>query len=458
MSLDLVVKDGKLITPEGILEADLGVEAGAIAAIAPELEADRVLDATGCWVMPGGIDPHVHLQMPTANTVSSDDWQSGTVAAAYGGTTTVIDFVEPEAGQPLIEALRLRRDQAEGNAAVDFGLHMTITSDEPSLLSQLPTVVSAGLPTFKLYTTYAGFKLDDEQILNVLAALEPLAALPIVHAESDAIVHWKTRSLLASAPRHPGSHPLSRPAQAEQEAIQRVLALADCAGIGIYFVHVSTAGGARAIGHARAGGQRAYGETCPQYLLLDDSRFEAPGFEGAKYVCSPPLRSQEHPPVLWRSLKEGVLDVVATDHCPFFFRGQKDLGAEDFTEIPGGLPGVELRLSLVYSHGVETDKITVEQWVDLCCTAPAKIFGLYPRKGVLAVGSDADVVIYAPQGTREILHDGLHENVDYTPYEGLRQVGSVRTVLLAGQVLVQDGDFVGPTTNGLFQERSLGRG
>jgi dihydropyrimidinase len=452
---DLVVKGGQLVTPEGTFKSDLAVTGDTIADIGQGLKADSVLDATGCWVVPGGVDPHVHLQMPTATTISSDDWHSGTVAAAHGGTTTVIDFVEPKRDQSLLDAYLARRHQAEGSAAVDFGMHMTVTSDDHSVLDQLPSVIEAGLPTFKLYTTYDGFRLDDRQLLDVLTSLRSLAALPIVHAESDAIIGWKTESLLREAPDRPSSHPLSRPPEAEVEAIQRVLALAETVGVGIYFVHVSTAGGAEAIQRAKTRGQAVHAETCPQYLLLSDDLYRRPGFEGAKYVCSPPLRDQDQSSVLWNSLRSGVLDVVATDHCPYFLRGQKDLGKATFTDIPGGLPGVELRLSLLYSHGVHAGRITVEQWVERCSTGPARLFGLYPRKGVLAVGSDADLVIYDPSGTRRVSHTMLHENVDYTPYEGISLAGGVRTVVLRGQILVEQGEFVGPSRRGSFLKRAI---
>lgn len=455
MRFDTAIKGGRLITPTGIEDTDLGIAEGKIAAIGPELEADEVLEAAGCWVIPGGVDPHVHLQMPTSATVSSDDWGSGTLAAACGGTTTVVDFVEPEPDQPLVDAFHARQRQAEGVACVDYGLHMTITSASPSVLGQIPAVIDAGLPSFKLYTTYAGFRLSAGEIRAVLDNLAPLPALPIVHAESDAIVARNTARQLAVAPDQPSSHPLSRPPEAEAEAIKDVIELARNAGSPVYFVHVSTADGARAIAQARLAGQAVFGETCPQYLLLDETMYNRESFEGAKFVCSPPLRPPDHSPVLWQALAEGNLQVVATDHCPFFFHGQKDLGQANFTEIPGGLPSVELRLRLVFSYGVAAGRLSAQQWVERCSSGPAKLFGLYPQKGALALGSDADVVVFDPQGKTTVAHAQLHENVDYTPYEGLEVRGQIRAVVLRGQILARGGEYVGAAGTGGFVRRSL---
>jgi dihydropyrimidinase len=456
MSYDTIIRGGTLITPTGQVEADLAIEGETIAAVGHHLAAapeTRVIDATGKLVIPGGIDPHVHLQMPAGAVTSSDDWHTGTVAAACGGTTTVIDFVEPE-GAPLLGALAARRAEAEGapsgdgGAVVDFGLRMTLMDGQPETLAQIPAVVAAGVTSFKTYLTYDGFKLSDAEFLRALEAVAAAGGIALVHAENDAIVsHLKAR-FLAEGRSEPRWHPHSRPTAAEGEAVERALALAEIAGCPLYVVHVSTERGRAAVARARARGQRAWGETCPQYLLLTAVEYERPGFEGAKFVCSPPLRSDIDCSALWDGLISADLSVVGTDHCPFFFEGQKDLGlAPDdyppFARIPGGLPGIESRLALVYSFGVARGLMSVERWVEVCCAAPAHIFGLTGRKGALQVGADADVVVFDPSREITLAWAMLHENCDYTPYEGMRLAGYPTLTMLRGSVIAQDGQFVG---------------
>ncbi|MCX6028891.1 MAG: amidohydrolase family protein [Chloroflexi bacterium] len=507
MGLDTVIRNGTLITPDGPINADLGIEGETIAAISQGLMGRQVVDATGKLVIPGAIDPHVHLEMPAGAVQSSDDWITGTIAAACGGTTTVIDFVEPippallpaREGEdlsgfenltglrrggvgPLLSALAARRGLAEGRAAIDFGLHMTLLNAQSETLDEIPAVVAAGCPSFKTYTTYS-FKLTDDVLVAAMAAVGKAGGIVMVHAENDAGIAYLRRKLLAEGKTEPRWHPRSRPAGMEVEAIERALALAEAAECPAYIVHISTGRGAAAVAGARHRGQAAFGETCPQYLLLTDAEFDRPGFEGAKFICSPPLRKAEDNAALWRYLAATDLQTVGTDHCPFFYAGQKDLrvrrgeetlrasvGGETpplpaFTQIPGGMPGIESRLSLLYTFGVRAGRLTLARWVEACCTGPARIFGLVGRKGVLAVGADADVVIFDPEREAVLTHAGathlggaphvhrLHENCDYTPYEGLRLRGWPALTMLRGQVIARDGEFVGQQGAGKFLAR-----
>ena len=452
---DLVIRRGTIVTSGDHFVADLAIRNGVISAIGTNLEGMQILDAGGKLVLPGAVDPHVHLEMPIGQTASSDDWHSGTLAAAYGGTTTVIDFVEPEPGEALLQALKSRIRQASGRANIDYGLHMTITSAEKAILDQIPFVAQAGSTSFKLYTTYEGFRLEDGELLIAMEEIGRIGALAIVHAENSAIINYSTEHSLDAGKGRPQSHAMSHPRAAETEAIRRVLTLADIVGTPIYIVHISSREGARILAEAKERGQACFGETCPQYLLLTEEKYDLPGLEGAKFVCSPPLRTRDDNEALWGAITRGVIDTIGTDHCPFFFRGQKDLGRDDFTKIPGGLPGIELRLPLIYCFGVYSGQLTLERWIDVCCTSPAKLFGLYPKKGTLIPGADADIVVFDPERRVEITKDMLHENVDYSPYEGCILQGFPDTVIIAGRILIDRGEQVGPGGMGRFIARKL---
>jgi dihydropyrimidinase len=448
---DLVISDGTLVCGGEVLRADLAVSAGKIVAIGSHLEGRETISAAGLLVLPGGVDPHVHIQMPTAVTVTSDTWPSGSRAAAFGGTTTVIDFVEPNyPGQPLLESYRERLAQAQAKSAVDFGFHMTLCAAEAATLDQVEGVVAAGMPSFKVYTTYPGFHLDDEALLAVFDAVKAAGGLVVVHAESDAIIRRATARLKKAERLSVADFPASRPGQAEKEAVARVLSLAAACGAPVYIVHVSTRAGAEVIAQARGGGQAAWGETCPQYLLLDEGYIRTADFTGAKYVCCPPLRTLSDQEGLWAALHSGDLQTIGTDHCAFNYAGQKDLGQDSFLNIPSGLPGIETRLRLLYTYGVKPGRLSLTEWVSLCSTTPARLFGLYPCKGTLIPGADADIVLFDPNASGRLTHAGLHEEVDYTPYEGFAVAGQVRTVLLRGRVLVRDGRWVGPADGGRF--------
>ncbi len=458
MIYETAIRGGTLVTPKGPVQADLGIASGLIAAIGPDLRAAAEIDATGKLVIPGAVDPHVHLQMPAGAFTSSDDWTTGTIAAACGGTTTVIDFVEPD-GQALLPALAARRAEAEGQAAIDFGLHMTLCDARPETLAQVPGVVAAGCPSFKTYLTYEGFKLDDAEFLLALSAVGAAGGIAMVHAENDAIIAHQKRRLLQAGLTEPRWHGASRPAAAEGEAVERALALAEVAGCPLYVVHVSTRRGAQAVARARSRGQDAWGETCPQYLLLTGDAYELPGFEGAKFICSPPLRDADDNAALWDGLAAGELDTVGTDHCPFLYEGQKDLGRRlsgaalplpSFDQVPGGMPGIELRLALLYTYGVAAGRLSLARWIEVCCSAPARLFGLGGRKGVLAPGADADIVIFDPHREVTISRDLIHERCDYTPYEGMQLAGYPELTLLAGRIIAANGHFVGAAGGGRF--------
>lgn len=453
--MDLVIKSGMVVTPDGLVEADVGVQGERIAAIAKGLAGEVELDATGRYVLPGAIDVHVHMQMPVMDVVSSDDFHTGTVAAACGGTTTIIDFVEPRGAQSLMDALHQRRAEAEERVAVDYGLHMTLNTDDPLRVAEIPAVMEAGCSTFKLYMAYEGLRLEDAELLNVLAALKQHRGLPIVHAENHHAIVYLTERLLRSGKTEPRYHPMTRPSFMEAEATGRVIALARLVGLPIYIVHVSCADSLECVQKARARQQPVYGETCPQYLLLTRAEYERPGFEAAKFVMSPPLREDGDRQALWQALAVGDLQVAATDHCPFFFKGQKDKGSGAFNEIPGGSPGVETRLPLLYTFGVRAGTLSLSRWVEICCSEPARLFGLAPQKGRVAVGADADLVIFDPDKRVVLDHASLHQNVDYTPYEGMELQGYPETTLLRGQVIVRDGAFVGDAGQGKFLKRGI---
>lgn len=447
--LDCVIKNGTLVKPAGLCQADIGICGEKIVEIAPQLSGRETILAEGMLVIPGGVDPHVHLEMPAGKLTTSDNWETGTRAAVIGGTTTVIDFVEPSTPvQPLLQAFAERREQALGSSTVDFSFHMTLCAADETTLRQVPEVVAAGMPSFKLYTTYTGFALDDASLLRAFEAIGQAGGLAMVHAESDAIIQHATRQMQAAGRVALQDFPSSRPALAEVEAIERVLSLADYTGTTVYIAHISTQSGAAAIIRARSVGQAAWGETCPHYLLLNQSHYQGAGFDGAKYICCPPLRQPSDQRALWRALQAGGLQSIGSDHCCFNYLGQKDSTQGAFPGVPAGLPGIELRLALTYTFGVVSGHITLPQWVELCCTAPARLFGLHPRKGELAIGADADIVLFDPARKTIISKALLHENVDYSPYEGMMLTGMVDTTLLRGQVLVRGGKWAAPAAWG----------
>lgn len=454
MEYELVIQGGTLVSRERVEKLDIAVQGDKIAAIAPHLNGKTTYSAEGMLVIPGGVDPHVHIDMATPTTRTSDDWSSGTLAAAFGGTTTVIDFIEPEEDETLIQAYQKRRAEADGLAVIDYSLHMTLSRSEPELLTQVPEVVAAGMTSFKLYTTYAGLAQRDEGLIKCFDAVRQAGGLVLVHCENDAIIQASIQRLSEAGKLHPSYYPDSRPPIAEIEAIRRVIALARFTGVPLYVVHISTGTGASAVARARKFGQVVYGETCPQYLILNENAYRNPdGLEAVKYQCSPPIRQQKDHKIIWEMLGSGGIQTVGTDHCPFNIVGQKDKGKENFLKSLGGVPGVEPRLALMYTYGVRAGNITAEQWVSACCTTPAEIFGLAPQKGALAVGADADIVLFDPEKKVTLTKALLHERVDYTPYEGLQLTGYPRATFIRGRLLVEGGRLVNPQPDGRFLKR-----
>jgi dihydropyrimidinase len=448
--LDLVIANGTLVTAEGTAAADLGIAGGQIAALGAGLRGVETIDARGLLVLPGAVDEHVHLQMPVGEFCSSDDFATGTLAAAHGGTTTIVDFAEPEPHQALVDALEARRAEAEGQVIIDYGLHMTLSRADAETLAQVPDCIAAGAASFKLYMAYDNLRLDDGGLLHAMARLGECGGRALVHAENHHAIAYLVARTLAEGRTGPENHPLTRPDVMEAEAVHRLLALARVTGTPLVLAHLSCALGLQEVRTARARGQTVWVETCPQYLLLDEGLYRQPGFEAAKFVMAPPPRTRVDRAALWAGLEAGEIDTVATDHCPFFFETQKVRGRDNFSRIPSGAPGIETRLALLYSHGVRPGRLSVSRWVETCCTAPARRFGLAPRKGTLAIGADADVVLFDPEKSVVLSTQSLHQNVDYTPYEGWEVQGYPVTVISRGEVIVRDGEFLGRPGRGRF--------
>jgi dihydropyrimidinase len=455
--VSLLIKGGTVATATDQYTGDVLVEGEKITAIGTSLAvpADRVIDATGKYVFPGGIDVHTHLDMPFGGTTSADDFESGTIAAPLGGTTTVVDFAIQYRGQTLHHALDAWAKKAEGKAAIDYGFHMIITELSDQVEQEMDALVRQGVTSFKLFMAYPGvFMLDDASIFRALLRTGKNGGTICMHAENGGVIDVLVKKALAEGKTAPKYHALTRPARAEAEATHRAIALAEIAGVPIYIVHLSASEALEMVTEARDRGLPAYAETCPQYLFLSYDNYEEPGFEGAKYVMSPPLRSKETQDRLWRGLAFNDLQAISTDHCPFCMKEQKTLGEGDFSKIPNGAPGIETRMSLVYDGGVRPGRISLNRFVELTSTAPAKIFGLFPRKGTIAPGSDADIVIFDPGKKVRLSANTLHMKVDYNPYEGREVTGATDTVISRGRVIVDGGKFTGRAGSGSFLKRS----
>ena len=405
--------------------------------------------------MPGGIDVHTHLDMPFGGTTSADDFESGTIAAAHGGTTSVVDFAIQYRGQTMRHALDEWRKKADGNAAIDYGFHMIVTELADAGLGEMDRMVrDEGVTSFKLFMAYPGvFMVDDATIFRALVRTGENGGLVCMHAENGGVIDELVKEALRKGQTAPKYHALTRPSRAEGEATGRAIALSEMAGVPIYIVHLSAADALEKVKQARDMGLPAYAETCPQYLFLSYDNYEEPGFDGAKYVMSPPLREKWHQDVLWKGLAKNDLQVISTDHCPFCMAEQKTLGQDDFSKIPNGAPGIETRLTLVHDGGVRGGRLSLNRFVELCSTTPAKMFGLFPRKGTIAVGSDADIVLFDPQRKQTLGVKTLHMKVDYNPYEGRTVQGSPSMVIAGGKVIVEDGQFVGKKGDGRFLKR-----
>ncbi len=450
---DLVIKNGRVVTSGATFAADVAIQQEQIAAIGLDLSGKKEYDAAGKYVIPGGVDIHVHLQMQLGDGVASaDDFFTGTRAAAFGGTTTIVDFVEASPEQSMVEAIAQRRSEADPKVVIDYGLHMTLAPSDIAKLEQIPEAYQAGCASFKMYMAYA-VRLTDDQLLPAFEAIRGVGGFPVIHAENWDVIQFLAARHVANGHTTPHWHPRSRPASMEGEAVGRVIDLATMAGTPVHIFHVSCAEAVERIAAARHRGLPVTGETCPQYLFLTQEAYDVPGLAGALPVCAPPIREKEQQEALWQALARGDLQIVTTDHCPFV-RADKARGRDDFRLIPGGVPSIEMRLTAIYSGGVKSGRLSLNQWVDACCTMPAKLVDL-KNKGDIAVGYDADIVIFDPEGETDITLDTLHEQVDWTPYEGLVLHGKVDRVFSRGQLIVDDREFLSKPGHGRFINRAL---
>jgi len=455
--MSTLIRNGTVVNADSTIPSDVLIEGEKIKEVRqgiPANAADRVIDATGLLVMPGGIDAHTHLDMPFGGTTSSDDFETGTRAAAFGGTTTIVDFAIQGRGTRMRDALDTWWKKAEGRAVIDYGLHMIVTDLGGAGLEDMDDMVREGIASFKLFMAYPNvLMVDDATIFRALGQTAKNGALICMHAENGGVIDVIVQRALAEGKTAPIYHALTRPTTAEAEAVHRAIAMSEIAGAPVYIVHLSSEDALNEVREARDRGLPAFAETCPQYLLLSIEELERPNFEGAKYVFTPPLREKKNLPKLWDGLKHDHLQVVSTDHCPFCFEDQKALGKGDFTKIPNGGPGIENRLQLIYHHGVNEGKLSLNRFVELVSTAPARIFGMYPKKGVIAPGSDADVIVWDPAAEHLISAKTHHMRVDYSMFEGFRVRGNVRTVISRGEVVIDQGQFLGKTGRGQYLKR-----
>jgi dihydropyrimidinase len=457
-SMALLIRNGSVVSADKTFAADVLIEGETIKEVRPGIPAEPghdVLDATGMLLLPGGIDAHTHLDMPFGGTTSSDDFETGTRAAAIGGTTTLVDFAIQARGTKMRDALDTWWKKAESKACIDYGLHMIVTDLPDAGLEDMDDMVREGVASFKLFMAYPNvLMVDDATIFRALKQTSKNGALICMHAENGSVIDVIVRQALAEGKTAPIYHALTRPTLAEAEAVHRAIALAEMAGVPIYIVHLSSEDALNQVREARDRGLPAFAETCPQYLLLSIDDMNVPGFESAKYVFTPPLREKENLPKLWDGLASDNLQVVSTDHCPFCFEDQKALGKDDFTKIPNGGPGIENRLQLLHHHGVSTGKITLNRFAEIVSTAPARIFGMYPKKGVIAPGSDADIVVWDPKAEHLISAKTHHMRVDYSMFEGFKVVGNARQVFSRGELIVEYGRYVGRVGRGQYLRRA----
>jgi dihydropyrimidinase len=464
--MTILVKNGTVVSPTGAIPADVLIDGERIVALLEpgttrlgvdlEASADVVIDARDKYVVPGGVDGHTHMQMPFGGTQASDTFETGTRAAAWGGTTTIIDFAIQRTGERVLDGLAAWHEKADGNCAIDYGFHQIIGGVDDESLKAMDELVAEGITSIKLFMAYPGvFYSDDGQIVRAMQTAAANGSLVMMHAENGIAIDVLVAQAIARGDTAPRYHGLTRPWETEEEATHRAIMLARMTGAPLYIVHMSAKQAVATLAAARDDGWNVFGETCPQYLYLSlEEHLSAPDFEGAKYVCSTPLRSRAegHQNELWKALRTNDLSVVSTDHCPFCMKEQKELGIGNFSKIPNGIGGVEHRMDLIY-QGVVDGQITLPRWVELCSTTPARMFGLYPRKGVIAPGSDADVVVYDPNATTRISVDTHHMNMDYSAWEGFEVAGHVDTVISRGTVVVRDREFLGPKGHGQYLKR-----
>jgi dihydropyrimidinase len=454
--MDLLIKNGTIITASDTFLADLAIENGRVVQIGQSIAVPsgvRVVDATGQLVLPGGVDAHTHLDVAAQGSHTADDWRTGTTAAACGGTTTVVDFCSQERGRSLHDAIAKWDNNAAGKAAIDYGYHMIVLDLTDQVYDELAELPELGITSFKIFMAYKYANMvDDWTLARALEQARNHGALVMVHAENGDLAYLLQRRLLAEGKTGPASHPRSRPPRVEAEATARAIAMAEVIGAPIFIVHMSCGESIEELIRGRARGVAVFGESCPQYLYIDDSVFAKPGFEGAKYVFTPPPRAKHQHEHVWQALSDGTLQSIGSDHSPFNFKGQKEIGRDDFTKIPNGAPGIEERLMTVY-QGVNAGRFSLNRFVDLVATTPAKIFGLHPAKGTIAVGSDADLAIWDPNAELTLTQSVLHHAVDYTAYEGMKIRGVPKMVLLRGNVIVENREYVGQPGSGRFLKR-----
>lgn len=454
--MSTLIKNGRIITAEHDYSADIFVEKEKITTISSNLniEADNVIDASGKYVIPGGLDVHTHLDMPFGGTTSCDDFETGTKAAAFGGTTCIIDFATQSKGTRMRNALDVWWKKAENKAVIDYGFHMIVTDLPEAHMEDMSDMVREGITSFKLFMAYPNvLMVDDATIFRAMRHTAKTGALVCMHAENGNVIDLIVKQALAEGKTAPIYHALTRPTTAEGEAVNRSIALAEMAGAPVYIVHLSSSDALDKVAEARDKGLPVYAETCPQYLFLSLDDMNKPGFEDAKLVFTPPLREKWNQEKLWAGLKKNTLQVVSTDHCPFCFKEQKELGLHDFTKIPNGGPGIEHRMQLMFDGGVRQGRISLNRWVELTSATPAKMFGLYPGKGTIAVGSDADIVIWDPEKEYTISAKTHHMAVDYSMFEGKKVKGNIDTVFSRGEMIIRNDKFLGKAGRGNFVKR-----
>lgn len=449
----MLIKNGIIVNEDGRVRKDLRIEEGKITGIGTALaqkEDEECLDVKGAYILPGGVDVHTHIDMPAGECMTSDDYFAGTKAAVMGGTTTVMDFPECGEEESLLDGLNCWCKKSDGRAYCDYGFHMTVSDWKDSTKEEIIGIKERGITSFKAYTAYQdGIGVYDEQLFRILQEMKEQGTLLCVHCENGDVLRCLQQQLRDKDAADIRNHPRSRPNLTEKEAVSRVIDLAAMADVPVYIVHVSTKEAAEVIREAKRKGQKVYAETCPQYLLLDESRYELPGFESAKYVLSPPLRTGADQEALWKAIEDGTIDVVSTDHCSFRFHGQKSLGREDFTRIPNGIPGIETRMELMLEYGVRRG-ISLERLVGLLCAEPARIFGLQPEKGIVREGSDADLIIVRVTRPRRISAETLCQDVDYTPYEGFEVTYQIQDVFVKGKQAKKEGRWIMEEPEGRF--------
>jgi dihydropyrimidinase len=456
--MSILIKGGRVITAADDYVADIYIEDETVSLIGESLDqaAERVIDASGKYVLPGGVDPHTHLDMPFGGTVTIDDVESGQTSAAFGGTTCHVDFIIQPKGTTFADALEEWRGKANGKQVIDMGYHMAVTDlKEGGTLEELASLPDQGITSYKLFMAYKGaLMVDDETLFRTMEVAAETGALVMVHAENGDAIDVLVKQALAEGKTEPKYHALTRPPETEGEATNRAIQLARVAGCPLYVVHVSCAEAVEPIQIAREKGWDVWGETCTQYFFIDYSYLERPDFEGAKWVYTPPPRDKANQAVLWNSVRTDVLSAISTDHCAFLWDGQKTMGRDDFSKIPNGGPGLENRLHMIHEFGARAGRISLNRMVELLSTAPAKLFGLYPRKGTIAVGSDADIVVFDPERTQTISASSHHSKSDYNLFEGTEVTGTPELVLLRGQVLVENDELVASPGVGRFVERA----